>query len=385
VISISNSPKIIFVINSIGRGGAEPSLFKVMEYLNNVGFPAEIHLITLDDVSDSRKIPPNIIRHRLDAGGSLRKSIFMLSRALNDIKPNLIVSFLARANVSCTVCARIIHVPNIICERMHLSSHLRINHIGFSFIASWLAARLTYPFSTHAIGVSAGVTSDLQKNFGVSRSRSTTILNSYDIDKIHERSETTPERYLPHDFIISVGRLVKNKNFEDLIIAFGKQSIERNLVICGEGENRSKLQDLIDQYQLNNRVFLLGHLQDPVPVMARAKYFISTSINEGFPNAMVEAMILGLPIIASNCLSGPAEILHEDCDLKVSGVFLAKHGILIEPYRVDAIIHAMEIMSQPDNLTRYAQSSVARASMFGERGIIECYGTLFSKILTSAA
>jgi len=374
--------RIAFVINSVGRGGAEPSMFRIIEHLVARRYPAEFHLILLDRLEEARPTPEGISKHVLNSRGSLSRSLRELSHIIKEIRPQLVVSFLVRANICNAILSRLHSYSAIICERMHLTSHLEINHRGFRLFLSNFVVRVSYPLANLVIGVSNGVTVDLIDKFGVKPKSALTLFNFYDLDQIRMASLEEPEIFLPEDFIVSVGRLVRNKNFSQLITALADSSCKEHLIILGEGEERAALQELIEALNLADRVTMVGHVKNPAAIVRRAKYFISSSLNEGFPNAMVEAMTLGVPIVASNCPSGPAEILDGNATVLVKGATRAKYGVLLETDSITAIQAAMAIMSDSEERLRFATAASRRAMDFGGLEILETYEQIFRKLLT---
>nr|WP_269091582.1 glycosyltransferase [Aliarcobacter butzleri] len=111
--------------------------------------------------------------------------------------------------------------------------------------------------------------------------------------------------------IISVGRLVNQKNFELLIRAFKVvlESIDAHLIIIGEGEKRDKLVKQIEELNLSNKVYLAGFKINPHNYVKNSDLFVLSSLYEGLPNSLIEAIAVDTPAIATNCLSGPSEIL----------------------------------------------------------------------------
>lgn len=124
--------------------------------------------------------------------------------------------------------------------------------------------------------------------------------------------------------IVSVGRLEKAKNQELLIRAFNNTLNDEKhdyiLKIYGEGSYRCYLQDLINGLKLNNRVFLMGQVEEVPKVLNEAKIFAFCSLYEGMPNSLIEAMAMGLPCIATDCPCGGPRSLIKD----------GENGILVD-------------------------------------------------------
>ena len=137
--------------------------------------------------------------------------------------------------------------------------------------------------------------------------------------------------------IVSVGRLTKQKNFECLIKAFSKLDSEFNeykLIIYGEGEERKKLENLIENLNLQDRVFLPGIEQNIKSKIYNASIFALPSIYEGISNALIEALALGVPTIATDSSGGGSRSLIED----------NVNGRLIEVNNIEVLKQAMEEM-----------------------------------------
>lgn len=133
--------------------------------------------------------------------------------------------------------------------------------------------------------------------------------------------------------IIAAGRLVKIKNFNLLLRAFFRLSVTENtahLIILGEGPERRSLQRLAAQLGISERLTMPGKVTNPYVWMANSDLFVLSSNYEGWPMVLVESMVLGLPVVACDCQTGPAEILNY-------GVF----GPLVPIKNVKALSEAM--------------------------------------------
>lgn len=159
------------------------------------------------------------------------------------------------------------------------------------------------------IAVSSGIAKDLEKNFGITNV--ITIYNPFNIDlilKLSNKNEHDLKKY--GKFILNIGRLDKIKNQKEIIIAFSRcTNIYDTLIILGDGSEKNNLKELVNDLNLENKVFLLGFQNNPYEFIKKAAVVVSCSIIEGFGNTVVESLIIKTPVISSNCPCGPKEIM----------------------------------------------------------------------------
>jgi len=371
--------RLAFVINSLGPGGAERVMNSILHLAPRDEW--ECHLILLDREPEHRTPPEFVDVHRLNCRMGLTSSVLQLRKTLKSIRPDLVVSFLVRANIAAIIASRAVGAPVIISERAQLTTHLAERHSGLRRWAASVAPRLAYPLADHVIAVSEGVRSDLVRNFGVPRRRVETIPNPFDLARIAKDASAEPELPLPPRFMVSVGRLVNAKGFGDLIEAYALAQPGLPLCILGEGPDRPALEAQISALGLADRIMLPGYVKNPFAVVGRAELFVSASHCEGFPNAMAEAMALGLPVVSTDCPSGPAEILDGIEATGATGVVKAQYGLLAPVRRPDALAEAIRMMA--DAQTRRHYSSVARRRMedFRIEAVTDRYWQTFASVL----
>lgn len=371
--------RIVFVINSLGSGGAERVLMTVLAHTPREQY--DVHLVLLDRETEHRTPPAFVTLHRLDCSYRLLPSIAALRQTLKDLSPDLVVSFLVRANIAAVIAAKAIGVPVIISERAQLSTHLTGRHGFFRAFIAKVVPRLVYPRADHIIAVSGGVRDDLVRRFGVKPARVTSIPNPYDVPAISSAAAEPPEMPLPDRFMVSAGRLTESKGFAELIDAYRLADPPLPLVILGQGDLRDELQAQISNAGLADRIQLAGYARNPFAVIGRAELFVSASHCEGFPNAMAEAMALGLPIVATDCPSGPSELLDETEDTQATGVHPARHGLLTPVRDPVALADAITLMQDPETRTHYARQSRIRIADFGLQRAMERYWSCFASAL----
>ncbi len=199
-------------------------------------------------------------------------------------------------------------------------------------LAGWF-----YPWADGIIAVSKGVAQDLTVTAKIPPSHIRVIYNPIVTCDLQRKSQST----LEHPWfgsgeppvILGVGRLTLQKAFHTLIEAFAqvRKSKSARLLILGEGEERPMLEALIKQFGLEQDVDLPGFIQNPYPYLAHAALFALSSKWEGLPTVLVEAMSLGTPVIATDCPSGPREILKD-----------GRYGLLVPVDDPQALARAIE-------------------------------------------
>ncbi|MGB5963090.1 MAG: glycosyltransferase [Coleofasciculaceae cyanobacterium] len=177
-------------------------------------------------------------------------------------------------------------------------------------------AKLLYPWVADGIiAISQGVAEDIMQITGMDRKRIQVIYNPALTPHVREKSKEPLNhpwfKYGEPPIILGVGRLEPQKDFDTLIRAFAlvRQVYPCRLVILGKGIEEQKLKDLTIEIGLEHDVAMLGFVENPYIYMAKSAVFVLSSAWEGFGNVIAEALALGTPVVSTNCLSGPAEIL----------------------------------------------------------------------------
>lgn len=336
----------------------------------------EVQLVLLDDEPRAYRIPSWVHVTQLKAQGSLLKSYLQTRRLFKQLRPDLCLSFLTRANVVNAALKGLGHRV-IISERVNTSAHL----------GSWLARRLvaqTYPAAHTVLCVSSGVADDLVTHFGVTKSRTETISNPLDGAAIAAHAQSEIHTELPtRPYLVAMGRFVETKNFSLLLEAFAQADTPANLVILGEGPLRPALEQQCRDLQLGGRVTMPGFQENPFPIIAGAQAFILSSNAEGFPNALVEAMSLGVPVIATNCASGPSEILAGSAREDVVFPVDARYGALIPCNEPEAMAAAIERVADAQTRQHYSAQARKRAADFAPVKAAKAYWSAVNSALES--
>ena len=189
-------------------------------------------------------------------------------------------------------------------------------------------------------------------------------------DVIRKSKEEISDIVKPTDkkLLVTSGRLVSQKGFDNLLEAcnkLNKDGVKYELWILGEGWGRSSLEELIEKYNLYN-IKLLGYKDNPHKYIKEGNLFVCSSRNEGFSLVIAEAMILGLPVISTNC-SGPNELLN-----------FGEYGFMVENTE-DALYEGLkEILLGEEKLRYYIEKSKERINFFNYKDRISDIERLFS-------
>ncbi|MFA5940517.1 MAG: glycosyltransferase [Sinimarinibacterium sp.] len=185
-------------------------------------------------------------------------------------------------------------------------------------LSRWLRVfpmRRLYPLASGVVAVSEGVKLDTQRVTGLPAARIVVIRNPVITARLAEQAaDPVPYPWLADKAVpvmIGMGRLTRQKDFPTLVRAFAalQPELPSRLILLGEGKDRAALETLARELGVQDNVHLAGFQGNPYAWLARADLFVLSSAWEGSPNALTEALALGVPSVSTDCPSGPREIL----------------------------------------------------------------------------
>lgn len=327
----------------------------------------DITLVTLsgNEIDDFYPLMPSVHRIKLGVQQPTSgvweklmaniKRVMTLRQVFRMEAPEAIISFLDVTNILTLMATRGMNVPVIVSERTDPSA----NPVLGKF---WqILRRHLYRFADRVVAQTQAAANWIEVACKI---KTTVIPNSLRV---------LPEiDVMRQPILLSIGRLDSYKGFDLVLKAFARVRSEFpdwKLVILGEGPERSMLENLRDQLDLQDVVQMPGTVSDPEGWMARAGVVVQASRFEGFPNALLEAMGMGAAVISCNCRSGPAEIISE-------GV----NGRLVPVDDIETLAQVMtELMADQDLRERLGQAARLVRHKYAQQAVMNQWNTLLKE------
>lgn len=307
--------KLAFVIYSLNKGGAERVVSLLSQELSK---EHDVSIILFDNsvtYSYGGKIVdlncPSI-SHKLGKIFNVVKRTYKLRNIFKKENFDRIFAFMETA-----------YLPAILTNFPIIASVRNNPKVYSDFITNNILSR-----AKKIVAVSSEIEKILNRQYNIHNT--STILNPISIDNNYIIQEEL-SKYQP--YLLSVGRLSKQKNFKMLIKAYSETNTQENakLLIVGEGKERSDLEKLISDLELENRVLLIGQKDNVKDYYIQSEIYILSSSYEGFPNVLVEALSNSCASIATNCPTGPKEIIENE-----------QNGLLVKNENIEDMSNAID-------------------------------------------
>ncbi|MCR1816212.1 glycosyltransferase [Aliarcobacter butzleri] len=344
---MSKNKNILILCASMQKGGAERVISLLLKELENEQ-NLKVHFMMMEDGIEydlPKYITPIILSNSKKSGVKKLLELpfvaWKLKKYIKENNINIVMSFLYRPNYI-NILAKMFgnNHKSIINIRQTTSRYLSEGLLGK--VNLFLINNL-FDKADLIISNSKGVDEDLKSIINIT-TNTKVINNPVDIEYINSKKSICED--VDFDFkedkkyIISVSRLIKQKRNIDLIKAFfelQKEDDNLEVLFLGDGILKNDLINECVKLNIENKVRFLGNVKNPFYYLSRSDLFVLTSEFEGFPNVLVEAMTCGLPVISSDCKSGPREILEDE-----------KYGLLYPVGDIDTLIEKMKFCLYED-------------------------------------
>lgn len=374
--------KVLFLCYDMKDGGSPQVLSGILNHLHRDEF--EPVLVTY---SEGRVFPipegiPEYILGVKGGGSLLRKltanliAVFRLRGVLRSEQPEIAVGMGGMTNWG-LILARMLaggKTAVIIGEHGARAGEYRSDRITASTLS--LLNKFLYPLADRIVAISKGVQDYLTEDVKVPEGKIIQIPNPVDIERIRRLSEEPVDHpWLVHKdvpVVLWVGRIAPVKGLRNLVSAFDRvvQQTDARLIIIGEGSEQDAIREFVELKGLKEKVSFVGFQSNPYRYMSRSSVFVFPSLSEGFGMVLVEAMACGLPVVSTDCLAGPAEILQN-----------GRCGILVPVGDVDALAKSiMNVLTDPQLREQLALSAAHRAADFDARYVVTRYEQVFREI-----
>ena len=376
---MNNKVKLILFIYSLAGGGAERVCSYLLPYLKDKGI--DVSLVLMNRTIDY-ELPENLPIYYLENSKAdehgIRKLLklpflaYKYARLLKKTQATHSLSMLTRPcyiNIMARWFTR--HKFKLIISERNYPS-LQYGYKDLQGKVNKFMVKRLYPKADQIISNAKESAIDLAENFNCDPEKISVIYNPIDNEKI-DKIPAVEEFFDPNYFnTVSIGRLQKVKNHK-LLIETVHPFDKVRLYIFGDGPLRQELTDLIRTKGLENRVFMMGFESNPFQYLKKADLFIFGSNHEGFPNVLLEAMCCGLPILTTNCQSGPSEMMELSANSE-SDIMQTPYGILTPVGNLELLRKGLDyIMKDMVYLNNCRNNVLRRSADFERLKILELY------------
>lgn len=353
--------KILFIIHDINYSGAAKMLSFIANGLSEIGYQVVVYTYAGNKPyyplnSSIYYIPALKVRYSY-----VEKLLYFIDvqKMIKRINPDIVISFLPNSNMFSIIGTAFSKIPVIICERSdpyyEKGTFLELKRSLFKYadgaVFQTERAQRYYP--------------------KILQEKSVVIPNPVTIKKI-DRIPLNKR----NDEISFVGRFYIRQKRQDIMLKAFKKVAEIDkqikLVFYGDGPDLPQIQQMAKDMNLSERVIFKGKVNDVVDSIKDSKMFVLTSDYEGIPNALIEAMAIGLPVISTDCSPGGARLLIEN----------KKNGLLIDTNDVDKIADAiLFLINNPEVADSYGIEAQKIVNKFTARNVMQLWSEYIEQII----
>lgn len=360
--------RVLFFLSDLDGGGAQRTIVNLVNMMSKHG--VDVTLVVARSGGAAQNWLGTHV-HYLDLNaGRTRRAVRRLRDELLRLQPDVLFATMVDANIVATLAALGLR------SRMRVILRETNSHRARGDIRGLRRALIGWAYrrADAVVALSSGVREELLSDYRLDADKVLTIGNPVDIGALASasaaaRKSTAPIAANGEPVVIAVGRLTRQKGFDILIKAFARVESAAKLVILGEGPDRESLLGLAKVENVAGRLLMPGFVAEPAAWFAHANVFVLSSRWEGFGHVIVEAMAAGVPVIATDCPHGPADIVAN-----------GHNGILVKEGDPIAIAEAIEdLLNDVEKAARFKQAATASIAKFGIAEIENEYMNLFRR------
>lgn len=358
--------RVLFFLSDLDGGGAQRTIVNLVNAMNERGVDATL-VVARSGGAAQHWLGKQVRFVDLKAGRT-RRAVPGLRKELLRLRPDVLFATMVDANIVATLAALGLR------KRMQVILRETNSHRARGDICGLRRALIGWAYrrADAVVALSSGVREELLSDYRLDAGKVVTIGNPVDVQALAASSLAARHNTVPangESVVIAVGRLTRQKGFDLLIKAFAQLKRPARLVILGEGPDRESLLALAEAEKVADRLLMPGFVSDPVTWLAHADVFVLSSRWEGFGHVIVEAMAAGVPVIATDCPYGPADIVAN-----------GQNGMLVnegDPLAIAAAID--DLLGDGEKAARLKQAATVGIAKFGVAEIVNEYMDLFRR------
>ena len=363
--------KVVFYLDNLKGGGVQRRTMRLLKGIveQSEGRFIDLNLVINQGAGENINMVPAEVKLHVLGGKAGRQLNDSLESALISLTPDIVVCCMGQQFIQA-----IKHKGKLLGScRWYIIQAVPVNLIANSWYSNLirkLAIRYFYPKADKVLCVSKDVQSTVDR-LGLQR-KTLTIYNPVVSENLLDLSNEPAEHEFfskEHTVLVAAGRLNVQKDYFTLIKAFyllkkmNANNISYKLLILGGGELLEKINSLVCDLGLQDDVDLVGFVDNPYKKIKKSDLFVMSSLWEGLPNAMIEALAIGKKVVSTDCIAGPREILDN-----------GKYGTLVPMQDPEALANGI-IYELEQN--RDTEVLVRRGWMFSVKNSAENYIKLF--------
>jgi len=371
--------RILFLIPSLASGGAERTLINLLNFIDYSKFSIDLLIVSnngvyLNQIPDSVKIIPLFkndlwVRIQSYLQKKIGLTLFFKMRIKHKVKGsyNLGISFL-----DSNFTDLLFYVQNLEKKVTWIhSSYKSYKNFNQYYSNNRYRDKIKLKRYSQLDGiyfVSNDAMDEFIEIFGTYPNMKV-IYNIIDSESVIEKAKAEIINRGDKFTFIAIGSLLPVKGFDLLINAASivkSRGYEFTLLIVGRGPEESKLKNLIIQLKINDNIKLLGYFSNPYPLLKSSDVFVMSSFSEALPTVLCEAMILGKPILVTNC-SGCRELVYQN-----------QFGLISEQNKESLAEKMIQYITMPELIPYYHKKSLERAAIFDDKKILDEYNSVFN-------